>query len=52
LKIRPVGVELFCAGRQTDMKKMNVVIYNFARGLKAPYSKISVRVKQPTIRHN
>ena len=34
-KIRPVGAELFHAGRRTDMKKLMVDFRNFS---KAPYN--------------
>jgi len=34
LKIRPVGAELFLAGRRTDMTKLIVALPNFANGPK------------------
>jgi hypothetical protein len=30
MKIRPVGVELFCADRRTDMTKLTVAFRNLA----------------------
>jgi len=34
MKILPVGAELFCADRQTDMTKLIVAVTNFANATK------------------
>jgi len=34
MKIHPVGDELFCADRRTDMTKLRVVFHNFANAPK------------------